>query len=44
MMAMRETSIIAAAAPLALALAGCAATQPGGPIEDREAGVASGSE
>ncbi|MBO9511384.1 I78 family peptidase inhibitor [Erythrobacter sp. A6_0] len=41
---MRNPSLLGAAAPFALTLAGCAATQPGGPIEDREAGVASGSE
>ena len=41
---MRNPSLLGAAAPLALTLAGCAATQSGGPIEDREAGVANGGE
>ena len=41
-MAMRDIPIMAAA-PLALILAGCAATQAG-PIEDREAGMGDGGE
>ncbi|MCH2486488.1 MAG: I78 family peptidase inhibitor [Erythrobacter sp.] len=41
---MRDTFLIAAAAPLAFALVGCAATQAPGPIEDREAGASEGGE